>query len=58
MALAGSAGGRITAGLGANLIGQHAHDRNQEATVYCGNLDPQVCCVVSLCAVCSALLFS
>lgn len=33
---------RITAGVGANLIGQHAQDRNQEATVYCGNLDPQV----------------
>eukprot|EP00208_Stichococcus_sp_RCC1054_P007384 CAMPEP_0206146254 /NCGR_PEP_ID=MMETSP1473-20131121/29845_1 /ASSEMBLY_ACC=CAM_ASM_001109 /TAXON_ID=1461547 /ORGANISM="Stichococcus sp, Strain RCC1054" /LENGTH=257 /DNA_ID=CAMNT_0053542743 /DNA_START=112 /DNA_END=881 /DNA_ORIENTATION=+ len=36
------AGGRITAGVGANLIGQHAQDRNQEATVYCGNLDPQM----------------
>ena len=38
-----AAGGRITAGVGANLIGQHAQDRNQEATVYVGNLDPQVC---------------
>lgn len=37
-----TAGGRITAGVGANLIGQHAQDRNQEATVYVGNLDPQV----------------
>ena len=34
-------GGRITAGVGANLIGQHASDRNQEATVYVGGLDPQ-----------------
>ena len=42
MATAGVAGGRITAGVGANLIGQHAQDRNQEATVYVGNLDVQV----------------
>jgi splicing factor 3B subunit 4 len=42
MSLGSTAGGRITAGVGANLIGQHAHDRNQEATVYVGNLDPQV----------------
>lgn len=41
MAMAGSAGGRITAGVGANLIGMHASDRNQDATVYVGNLDPQ-----------------
>lgn len=34
---------RITPGLGANLIGQHAQDRNQDATAYVGNLDPQVC---------------
>ena len=27
---------------GPNLLGQHAVDRNQEATVYVGNLDPQV----------------
>lgn len=40
--MASAAGGRITAGVGANLIGQHAQDRNQDATVYCGNLDPQV----------------
>lgn len=37
-----AAAGRITAGVGANLIGQHAQDRNQDATVYVGNLDPQV----------------
>ena len=42
MATAGLAGGRITAGAGANLLGQQAADRNQEATVYVGNLDPQV----------------
>lgn len=40
--LGGAAGGRITASAGTNLIGQHAHDRNQDATVYIGNLDPQV----------------
>ena len=28
--------------MGANLIGQHAQDRNQDATTYVGNLDPQV----------------
>eukprot|EP00798_Chlamydomonas_sp_ICE-L_P012333 gene12333-15508_t len=42
MSVSGTAGGRIAPGVGANLIGQHAHDRNQEATVYVGNLDPQV----------------
>ena len=36
-----AASGRITAGLGANLIGVHAADRNQEATCYVGNVDPQ-----------------
>ncbi|KAK9838305.1 hypothetical protein WJX81_003280 [Elliptochloris bilobata] len=36
------AGGRIAAGVGANLIGQHAQDRNQDATVYVGNLDAQM----------------
>lgn len=35
------AGGRITASAGSNLIGVHAHDRNQEATCYVGNIDPQ-----------------
>eukprot|EP00242_Pyramimonas_sp_CCMP2087_P018341 CAMPEP_0198200104 /NCGR_PEP_ID=MMETSP1445-20131203/3168_1 /TAXON_ID=36898 /ORGANISM="Pyramimonas sp., Strain CCMP2087" /LENGTH=240 /DNA_ID=CAMNT_0043870063 /DNA_START=189 /DNA_END=907 /DNA_ORIENTATION=- len=34
--------GRISAGVGFNLIGQHSQERNQEATVYVGNLDPQV----------------
>ena len=38
----GTAGGRIAPGVGANLIGQHSHDRNQDATVYVGNLDAQV----------------
>lgn len=42
MSVAGTAGGRIAPGVGANLIGQHAHDRNQDATIYVGNLDPQV----------------
>lgn len=42
MSVTGTAGGRIAPGVGANLIGQHAHDRNQEATCYVGNLDPQV----------------
>ena len=36
------AGGRITAGAGLNLLGQHGADRNAEATVYVGNLDTQV----------------
>ncbi|CAI7832402.1 unnamed protein product [Closterium sp. NIES-53] len=35
---------RITPGVGANLIGQHAQERNQDATAYVGNLDPQVRC--------------
>lgn len=42
MSVSGTAGGRIAPGVGANLIGQHAQDRNQDATVYVGNLDPQV----------------
>lgn len=33
---------RITPGVGANLLGQHAAERNQDATVYVGNLDSQV----------------
>ena len=37
-----AAGGRISAGVGFNQLGQHAQERNQEATVYVGNLDPQV----------------
>ncbi|CAN0919489.1 Splicing factor 3B subunit 4, partial [Linum grandiflorum] len=32
---------RITPGVGANLLGQHATERNQDATAYVGNLDPQ-----------------
>lgn len=44
MSVTGTAGGRIAPGVGANLIGQHAQDRNQEATVYVGNLDVQVGC--------------
>ena len=39
---ASTAGGRISAGVGMNQIGQHAESRNQEATVYVGNLDTQV----------------
>ena len=42
MASTSLAGGRISASAGSNLLGQHAADRNQEATVYVGNLDPQV----------------
>jgi hypothetical protein len=41
MAVAGAAGGRITAGAGANLLGIHAADRNQDATCYVGNIDVQ-----------------
>jgi splicing factor 3B subunit 4 len=37
-----AAGGRITAGVGMSLVSQHAAERNQDATVYAGNLDPQV----------------
>jgi len=37
-----AAGGRITAGAGANLLGQNHHDRNQDATCYVGNLERQV----------------
>ena len=42
MSVGGTAGGRIAPGVGANLIGQHAQDRNQDATIYVGNLDAQV----------------
>lgn len=41
MAVAGVAGGRITAGAGANLLSVHSADRNQEATCYVGNIDVQ-----------------
>ncbi len=37
-----SAGGRITAGAGVNLLNANAKDRNAEATCYVGNLDEQV----------------
>lgn len=33
---------RIAPGVGANLLGQHSAERNQDATSYVGNLDPQV----------------
>uniref|UniRef100_A0A452YC04 Uncharacterized protein n=1 Tax=Aegilops tauschii subsp. strangulata TaxID=200361 RepID=A0A452YC04_AEGTS len=33
---------RIAPGVGANLLGQHSAERNQDATTYVGNLDPQV----------------
>ncbi|KAJ7952977.1 Polyadenylate-binding protein 8 [Quillaja saponaria] len=33
---------RIAPGVGANLLGQHAAERNQDATAYVGNLDAQV----------------
>ncbi|PON67700.1 Splicing factor-like protein [Parasponia andersonii] len=33
---------RIAPGVGANLLGQHSAERNQDATAYVGNLDPQV----------------
>ncbi|KAJ0747830.1 putative RNA recognition motif domain, nucleotide-binding alpha-beta plait domain superfamily [Helianthus annuus] len=32
---------RIAPGVGANLLGQHSAERNQDATAYVGNLDPQ-----------------
>ncbi|KAH0917110.1 hypothetical protein HID58_024770 [Brassica napus] len=33
---------RIAPGVGANLLGQHSAERNQEATVYVGGLEPQL----------------
>jgi len=33
---------RIAPGVGANLLGQHSAERNQDATAYVGNLDPQI----------------
>ena len=36
-----AAGGRISAGTGANLLGQNAQERNQEATCFVGNLEPE-----------------
>ncbi|PWA52574.1 nucleotide-binding alpha-beta plait domain-containing protein [Artemisia annua] len=32
---------RIAPGVGANLLGQHSAERNQDATAYVGNLEPQ-----------------
>ncbi|GMI75969.1 hypothetical protein HRI_001266100 [Hibiscus trionum] len=32
---------RIAPGIGANLLGQHSAERNEDATTYVGNLDPQ-----------------
>ncbi|PRQ47186.1 putative nucleotide-binding alpha-beta plait domain-containing protein [Rosa chinensis] len=32
---------RIAPGVGANLLGQHSTERNQDATLYVRNLDPQ-----------------
>jgi len=43
---------RITPGVGANLLGQHAAERNQDATAYVGNLDSQVLLFLKLCFVC------
>ena len=40
--MAAVAGGRVTAGAGANLLGVHSQARNQEATLYVGNLDNKV----------------
>ncbi|CAA7022175.1 unnamed protein product [Microthlaspi erraticum] len=33
---------RIAPGVGSNLLGQHAAERNQDATVYVGNIDLQI----------------
>ncbi|PRQ33756.1 putative nucleotide-binding alpha-beta plait domain-containing protein [Rosa chinensis] len=33
---------RIAPGVGANLLGQHSAERNQDATADVNNLDPQV----------------
>ena len=41
MSVPGAAGGRITAGAGANLLGIHGTDRNQDATCYVGNIEMQ-----------------
>jgi hypothetical protein len=49
---------RIAPGVGANLLGQHSAERNQEATVYVGNLDPQVLSFPLRCHGCFFLRFS
>lgn len=41
MSITGIAGGRITVGAGANLLGIHAEDKNPDATCYVGNIDVQ-----------------
>jgi hypothetical protein len=46
---------RITPGVGANLLGQHAAERNQDATAYVGNLYSQVLLFLKLCFVCRHL---
>jgi splicing factor 3B subunit 4 len=33
---------RIAPGVGANLLGQHSSERNQDATAYVRNLGPQL----------------
>jgi len=40
--MASAAGGRITAGAGASLVGSGQRDRVPEATCYLGNLEPRV----------------
>lgn len=49
--MAAVAGGRVTAGAGANLLGVHGQARNQEATLYVGNLDNKVRCC-DCCCIC------
>lgn len=46
---------RIAPGVGANLLGQHSAERNQDATAYVGNLDPQV--LLPLSSFCLVLVF-
>jgi hypothetical protein len=48
---------RITPGVGANLLGQHAAERNQDATAYVGNLDSQVLLFLKRCFFCRHLRF-
>jgi splicing factor 3B subunit 4 len=40
--MSGLAGGRITVSAGTNTLGQHSTEKNPEATLYVGNLDPQM----------------
>lgn len=42
---------RIAPGVGANLLGQHSAERNQDATAYVGNLDPQVVKIIIIISV-------